>query len=265
MKIRHTETKHYTKITLLIAFLFLGNLHAMSQSSDEQTYTPYELLSSYYSSGNFSPFSKKNWYTGLAFSLNDEQSENTTGLIQDIINGENLNYNLTVKGGYYSKDYNMIGLNFSYYQKGFNGTVFQDPDTIQSNSLTRGYSFTPNLRSSIPLTKNQRLSFFVELDLVFGYATTLSRNTKYVDEISKTYTTEYTFGAGVSPGITFFAMEAFAFEIQLNVVGYKLDISDSEINGEEQSRVVNQKLNMDIDLLTLDLGLAYYFGANKKK
>lgn len=250
---------------VLLAFLFLGGLQAIGQSSEDSTYTPYEMLSSYYSSGNFSPFSKKNWYTGLAFSLNDEQSENTTGLIQNIVNGENLNYNLTVKGGYYSKDYNMIGLNFSYYQKGFEGVVFQDPDTIQSNSLTRGYSFIPNLRSSIPLTANQRLSFFVELDLLFGYATTVDRKTKNIDEITKTYTTEYTFGAGVSPGITFFVMEAFAFEIQLNVVGYRLDVSDSEINGEEQSRVVNQKLNMDIDLLTLDLGLAYYFGANKKR
>ena len=141
--------------------------------------------------------------------------------------------------------------------------MFQDPDTIQSYSLTRGYVFTPNLRSSIPLTKSQRFSFFVELDLSIGFENTLSRQTKNIDEITKTYTNNYALGAGISPGITFFAMEAFAFELQLNVVGYKVNIVDSEIDGDQQSRQITQNINLDINLLTLELGLAYYFGANK--
>ena len=58
-------------------------------------------------------------------------------------------------------------------------------------------------------------------------------------------------------------MEAFAFEVGLNILSYNINISDGVTNGEEQSREVTQKINLDIDLLTLDLGVAYYFGANR--
>lgn len=255
--------KHLCRILflLLVVQMFFHSSYGQETKKDT-TFTPYELLSSYYNGDHFKPFKKGNGYLGLAFSLEDKKSLNTTGLLQNIIDGENLNYNVELKGGLYTADYNMIGLSASYFQNGFEGTVFRDPDTIQSNSLTRGLTITPNLRSSIPLTKNERFSFFVELGLSFGMANTLSRETKNIDEITKKYSTQYIFGAGVSPGITFFAMENFAFEIQLNVAGYQLSITDAEIDGVDQSRDVRQNVNLKIDLLTLNLGLAYYFGAN---
>lgn len=249
---------------ILIPLLVLITSQARGQEiTEKEKSTPYELLSSYYNSGSFEPFAKKNWYLGLAFSLDDQQRVNTKGIIQDVINGDNLKYNVLLKGGFYSGKYNMIGVNVGYFQNGFNGVVFQDPDTIQSNNLTRGFSVVPNLRTSIPLTANQRLSFFVELDLVFDYSTTLSRQTQNIDDITKSYSTQYGLGVGISPGITFFAMEAFAFEIQLNVAGYKINVTDTDYNGLEQSRDIQQNINLDINFLTLDLGLAYYFGANK--
>lgn len=246
---------------ILVVQLFFSSAFGQKTKTDT-TFTPYELLSSYYNSENFKPFKKRTGYLGLAFSLEDSKSLNTQGLLQNVIDGENLNYNVVVKGGLYTADYNMIGISASYFQDGFDGTVFRDPDTIQSNSLTRGFTITPNLRSSIPLTANERFSFFVELGLSFEMANTLSRETKNIDEISKTYSTQYVLGAGISPGITFFAMENFAFEIQLNVAGYQLSITDSEIDGVDQSRDVRQNINLKIDLLTLNLGLAYYFGAS---
>jgi hypothetical protein len=69
---------------------------------------------------------------------------------------------------------------------------------------------------------------------------------------------------GLSPGITFFAMENFAFEVQLNVLGYELNASDKTVNGTDESRVVRQNVDFNIDLLSLDLGLAYYFGGRKR-
>jgi hypothetical protein len=256
--------KKGTKSFLMLSIFALGCLQGISQQVEKTEYkTPYELMSSYYNSGNFNPFAKKNWYLGVAFSLDDQHRANTKGIIQNVINGDNLKYNVQLKGGYYSGDYNMIGLNLGYFQNGFEGVIFQDPDTIQSNSLTRGYTIVPNLRTSFPLTASQRFSFFVELDLAFSYSTTLSRQTQNIDDITKTYTEQLGFGVGVSPGITFFAMEAFAFELQLNVVGYNFNITDTDYNGLEQSRDIQQKVNLDLKLVTLELGLAYYFGANK--
>ena len=202
------------KFILLILLLILIHpiLKAQEQDTTDVKYTPYELLSSYYEN-NFSPFQKKNWYVGLSFSLNDKVSVNTPGFIQTIVDGKNLDYDLVFKGGYYISDYAMVGLSFNYYQSKFTGTVFQDPDTIQSNNITRGYGFTPNIRSSIPLTPTERLSFYVDLTLGFGLESSTTRNIKYIDQITKSYSTTYNVGVGVSPGITFFAMENFAVEV----------------------------------------------------
>lgn len=224
--------------------------------------TPYELLSSYYKEG-FNPFDKKTWYLGASFSLGNTIQTNTTGLIQDVIDGKTGKYNISLKGGYYSGDYTMIGLNLGYYQNDFTGTVFQDPDTIQSNSITRGYVITPNLRASIPATATERLSFFVAIGLKFSMSNTLDQDVKYVDQYSRTYSSMYEFGLGVSPGITFFAMENFAFEIQLNIFGYDITVTDTDTEGQEPGREIDQKLNFKLDLLTLELGLAYYFGPGK--
>jgi hypothetical protein len=62
-------------LTLTILFFTLP-FQLLAQEQKE--YTPYELLSSYYEN-DFKPFKKKNWYTGLAFSLSDRKSTNTSG------------------------------------------------------------------------------------------------------------------------------------------------------------------------------------------
>lgn len=240
--------------------LYLVPFHLYAQ--EERDYTPYELLTSYYEN-DFKPFKKKNWYTGLAFSLDDRNASNTKGLLQNIIDGNELNYKIEVKGGYFTGDYGMVGLGIEYYQNKFAGQVFRDPDTLQSNSITRGYGITPFIRSAIPLTANERLSFFTAVGIGFGMATTNNRSIKNLDEIEKSYTTEYGFGIGLSPGVTFFAMENFAFEIQINVLGYDLSVKETTRNGTDVSRDVRQNVNFSIDLLSLDLGLSYYF--NRKK
>ncbi|MBR8536083.1 hypothetical protein KDU71_10990 [Carboxylicivirga sediminis] len=59
-------------------------------------------------------------------------------------------------------------------------------------------------------------------------------------------------------------MENFAFEVQLNVLGYELQATEKIVNGENESRVIRQNVDFDIDILSLELGLAYYFGANRR-
>ena len=254
-----------TKIGFFFLFVYgivFPDLSIGQEKVGEEDYSAYDLMSKYYNEG-FHPFEKKNTYVGLAFSLEDLQQENTTGLFQNVVDGQNLNYNIIVKGGYYISDYTMLGLNFLYDYDRFEGLVFRDPDTLQSNSLSRSYDLTPNIRPSIPLTRNERLSFFIELGLTFGYATALERNTKNLDEITKKYTEGFHFRAGISPGVTFFAIESFAFEVQLNVIGYDLLVTQQTVNDETESREVEQNIDAKIDLLTLNLGLAYYFGSKK--
>lgn len=254
-------SKYMKKGILIITVLSLLISKANAQQEQNQldtVYTPYELMSSYYEN-NFAPFKKKNIYIGLSFSIEDKQLENADYLIQRVINGDRLDYDIVLKGGYYIGDYAMVGVNLNYYQNKFEGTIFREPDTLQSKSITRGYSFTPNIRSSVPLTENERLSFFTQLGVTFGMSTGLIRDTKNLDEVQKQFNTDYRLRVGLSPGITFFAMENFAFEVQLDLLGYDLRVTEKKVNDESPSREVRQNVDFNIDILSLQLGLAYYF------
>jgi hypothetical protein len=255
--------KYLLVVFILILVLPLKGLAQENQDEDNGR-SPYELMSSYYSE-QFKPFKKGNVYTGLAFSLSDRSLSNVDQLVQNVVDGQDNSFNIVLKGGYYTGDYAMVGINFEYTQEKFEGTLFRDPDTVQSNSISRAYTITPNVRSSVPLTKNERLSFFTEVGLSLGVGNTLTRNTKNLDEIEKVYSDDFNLRLGISPGITFFAMENFAFEVQLDVLGYELQVRKREINGVEQSRDVRNNVDFNIDILSLKLGLAYYFGAGKKR
>ena len=121
------------KILLLIAWasavLAPNAINAQEENVSEK-YTAYELMSKYYNE-NFRPFKKKNIYVGLAFSLEDVQQSNTTGLFQDVIDGQSLDYSILLKTGYYIGNYAMLGMYFNYAQGNFDGQVFRDPDTFR--------------------------------------------------------------------------------------------------------------------------------------
>ncbi|QCK15450.1 hypothetical protein DCC35_12205 [Mangrovivirga cuniculi] len=260
--IPYSKSKGLFSILLLLTIV--TNPVLAQQKDQDEKYTPYELLSSYYNK-DFKPFGKRNVYIGLSFSLEDRNLSNTDFLLQRVIDGERLDYNIVLKSGYYTGNYGMVGLNVNYYQSKFDGDVFRDPDTLRSNRITRGFAITPNFRSSVPLTNNERLSFFTELGFTIGRSNSLTRETMNLDEINKIYSTDYNFRLGLSPGITFFVMEAFAFEVQLDVLGYELKIEEKTTNNEDSSRELRQNVDFNINLLSLRFGLAYYFGAKNIK
>ena len=254
--------KKYLILPALLFFIFSGNSQEIEQEI-EKNYTPYELLSSYYNN-DFTPYKKGNIYFGVAMSLEDRKSENTENIFQKTIDGNRVNFDLLLKGGYYLSDYGMVGLNFNIYEKKFEGILFRDPDTIQSKTITRGFSITPNYRTTIPLTENDRLSFFIAAGLSLGKSNTLKRDVINLDEIEKIYTENYNLRLGISPGVTFFAMENFALEVQLDVLGYELNIENKTKNEVDESHDVRHNVDFKMNLLSLKVGLAYYFMNNKK-
>lgn len=260
------DQKNLIGIAFLCFGLFISNiLCAQEKAKNEKISDPYELMSKYYEE-DFQPFAKGNWFVGFAFSLKDQQLENKARIFDKVLDGNDLSYNLTFKGGYMLNDYFSVGGNFIYSREKFTGIIVQESDTIQRQSLSSVGTIVPSIRTFFPLTKNNRLNFFNEIGLGFGFGNSVSRDTKNLDEINKSYTDEFAFTAGISPGITFFAMENFAFEIQLNnLIGYELRVSNKTTNETEESKVTTNNVNFNIDLLSLNLGLAYYFGSKKAR
>ncbi len=258
------NSKNLLNVLFLSFFMPLFVL-AQEKSESKEKKDPYELMSKYYGE-EFNPFDKGNWYLGFAFSLQDQKLTNQARIFEKVLDGNSLNYNLTFKGGYYLVDYFAVGGNFIYSRDKFTGTVVQDSDTIQRNNIRSVGTVIASIRSSFPLTKNKRLSFFNEIGLGIGIGNSITRDIRNQDEIHKSYSDEFVFTTGISPGITFFAIENFAFEIQLNnLIGYTLKSSNTLTNDSEESKVVTHNVNFNINLLTLNLGLAYYFGAKKTR
>lgn len=245
--------------TIILLFLF-ATAHSQTIESPEadKKYTPYELLSSYYDN-DFKPFKKGNFYFGIAMSLEDRQMENTEGLFQKTLDGKRINFDILLKGGYYLNDYSMVGLNVNIYENKFEGDIYRDPDTLLSNTITRGYSITPNFRTTVPLTANERLSFFTTAGITLGKSNSLKRDIKNVDEIEKSFAENYNLRVGITPGVTFFAMENFALEVGLDVLGYELNVETKTVNEVSESRDVRHNVDFKLNLLTVKIGLAYYF------
>lgn len=253
------------KFLIILGLIISGVTKAQVEedSITSQKYTPYELLSSYYNK-DFKPFKKGTIYTGFAMSLEDRQSENTENIFQKTLEGDKVNFDLSLKGGYYISDYGMIGLNFNVFEKRFEGVLFKDPDNLDQKTITRGFSITPNYRTTLPLTANERLSFFTTVGVTLGKSNTLKRETKNFDEVEKSFTENYNLRAGISPGVSFFAMENFALEVQLDVLGYELNVEKKTKNDLERSRDVRQNVDFKLNILSVKVGLAYYIMNNKK-
>jgi hypothetical protein len=241
----------------ILAFLFAASNLLAQNDDDDSKLTPYDLISSYYKE-DFEPFKKGNGFVGLAFSLQDRSLENTQRLLDRVIDGNSLKYDILFKGGYFIGDYVMGGLNFNIVNDKFTGLTEREGEEIQINSIERLFAISPTIKSYFPLTNNERLSFFMEIGLSFGGGKGIDRETKNIDEITKIESSRFTFGAGITPGVTFFAIENFAFEVGINVVGYSFDRRKIVTNGVDESIDTRNNVNFSINLLSLQLGIAYF-------
>ena len=251
-----------TKITLwLILGLSAICLHA--QKVEKDTLDPdsnVDLISGYYKSSQFRPFEKGGRFIKLSFSLSDKDLQNVSRLFDKVESGKDFTYRLQLSGGQFIKDYLLIGAGFGISESKFEGTlVSADSDTISAESISRNFSFSPYVRITLPLTKNQRLSFYNDFGMTFGFGQGLTRDTQNLDEIEKESSDEFVFGIGLSPGVTFFAIENFALEAGVNLVGYRLNVENSTDGDGLESRTVEHDVSFQLNLLSLNIGLAYYF------
>ncbi|MEM9326816.1 MAG: hypothetical protein AAGA85_14215 [Bacteroidota bacterium] len=255
-----------TRLPILLA-LWMASLLVVHAQEAKQEVSPYDLISKYYQE-DFNPFRKGNGYLGFAFSLRDRNLQNTQRLFDRVVKGDEFNYDLTLKGGYFIGDYVVAGVNVNYERDEFEGTlVDSNSDTLFRQSISSGGLVTPNIKAYFPLVPTERLSFSTEIGLGFGGGNTLRTDTRNVDEITRTYVEDFVFSAGLSPGIVFFAIENFAFEVEINnLIGYRYTNSTTSINNVEDSQTNANEVSFQIDLLSLRLGLAYYFkGKNARR
>lgn len=257
--------RKYSKIIhLLTVIIGFGPLTVFCQdtvSTDKPT-DARSLMLTYYDE-DFHPFKKRNWYVSFETALDKQDLTNERHILENVIDGHGSNYNIGLSTGYYFSDNYAAGIGFNFSESQFNGdvlgtTVLSRNDTINKNSISNQYSILPHLRSSIPLSANQRLNIFIDLGFSVGWGNTVTRDYNSNGSLSKSYADNLSFGVGVSPGITFFAMQNFAIELGLSLIGYNYKVKNTTVDDLPESVDVKQSIDFNLSLLRLNVALTYY-------
>jgi len=199
-------------------------------------------------------------FISLSFSLVQRKAENEAQLFRQVLDQERVNYRITTNGGYALNDNFALGLGLSYSREREDVTFLDENGVeVTSRLLSNDISFIPNMRNYIPLG-NGTLQIFVQTDMRFSFAESLQRDF-YPDEIDKIERDVFEYRLGVSPGVVLFFDRHWAFEVLVGLAGLTSRITEEVVNDQEEdkTRIVKTDIDLRINLLALNLGVAYYF------
>jgi hypothetical protein len=198
------------------------------------------------------------WFLGMDFNLRHDSGENNTGLLSVIDQEKRLRWDVRLNGGYNLIDYLAIGgeIGFSYDDQ--DKTFTADDVTYELKRFNYGISIGPLLRVILPLGSQQ--IFYLYADTIFRFAI----GEEIVDvatasEREKQLSTTYIWSLGIEPGLLAFVAEGFALQVGIRLLGVKAQLNDTTTNRTEASNSSEVDVNFDIDILSLKLGLVYYF------
>ncbi len=234
------------KKCIVFPFVFLLTFLGMAQNYNSDSIT--------------NVVSQHSKYLNLSFSLDQRKAENENQLLRDVIDQNKLNYKVTVSSGYAIKENFTLGVGLSY-GRNREDITFKNEDNgeITNKSIGQDFSFIPNIRKYIPFGTG-KFQIFVQTELRFTYGESLQRNF-LVNEIEKIENDFFELRLGVQPGAIIFFDKNFAFETSVGLVGLSSKWSTETVNGDvdNQTKITENNIDLDLNLLSLKLGVAYYF------
>ncbi|WP_370392391.1 hypothetical protein [uncultured Winogradskyella sp.] len=203
---------------------------------------------------------KGRFYSALTFSLDQRKAENEDQLLRQVVDQDRLNYRIVGNGGYAIKDNFTLGFSMGYGQQREEITFLDENDQeITSKRLQRGFSIAPNMRQYIPIGKG-KLQIIVQTELGLTFGESLERIFRS-DDIDKINGNFFELNLGVSPGVALFFTRNWAFETTVNIAGLKTRVEEEVLNNNEanKQRIETTSIDLQLNLLALNLGVAYYF------
>lgn len=202
---------------------------------------------------------KGNMLISTTFSLSHSESENESRLIQNLDDSYRLDWNITLRSGYFIKDNFALGAFFKYSNKLDRLNYTNDTGQVFDETLARSYSFAPFMRNYLPLGKGT-FSLFNETNLEFSYGSEV-RQVDNPDDINRTVSDTYQLKLGIQPGIAAFITDLVSFEVGTSILGLSSKYTTTTFNGDEDSQGTkfSNDVSFEIDLLSLFLGITFYF------
>jgi hypothetical protein len=203
---------------------------------------------------------KGRYYGALTFSLDSRKAENEDQLIRQVVDQNRFDYRIIGNGGYAIKDNMTLGLLAGYGRAREEITfVGENGENVTSTRIQQGLSLAPNMRNYIPIGNGQlQILIQTELNVTFGESLQRTFRTEDIDKVEGEFVD---IELGVSPGLLLFFDRHWAFETTVGIAGFSTRIEEEVTNGnqEKRQRVVESGVDLRINLLQLNLGVAYYF------
>jgi hypothetical protein len=202
---------------------------------------------------------KGNLLISTTFSLSHSESKNEPKLFQNLDDSYRLDWNITLRSGYFIKDNFAIGAFFKYSNTLDQLSYTNDTGKVYDETLGRSYSFAPFMRNYLPLGKGT-FSLFNETNLEFTYGSEV-RQVDNTDDINRTVSDSYQLKLGIQPGIAAFITDLVSFEVGTSILGLSSKYTTTTLNGDEdnQGTRFSNDVSFEIDLLSLFLGITFYF------
>ena len=235
---------------IIVLVIVIGSSESVSAQQNEQ-------LQDYTVGGNSTI--KGNLLISTTFSLSHTESKNETRLIQNLDDSYRLDWNITLRSGYFIKDNFALGAFFKYSNKLDRLNYTNDNGEVFDETLGRSYSFAPFMRNYLPLGKGT-FSLFNETNLEFTYGSEVRQLEDPVD-INRTVSNTYQLKLGIQPGIAAFITDLVSFEVGTSILGLSTKYTTTTVNGDEdnQGTKFSNDVSFEIDLLSLFLGITFYF------
>lgn len=200
-------------------------------------------------------------FISTTFSINHNQGENQTPFLQKLDNNYNLDWDVTLRSGYFIKKDFVIGGFFKYASR-LNESIYQvDGNSVKNHRLEREFSVAPFIRNYLPLG-NGRFVLFNETNLEFTYGSGVQQ-VYNVDDVTRSVGQSYGLKLGIQPGISAFITEKTAFEVGTSLLGLSSSYTRTQVNGSEDGYSFSNDVSFKIDLLSLFLGVTFYISGNE--
>jgi hypothetical protein len=197
-------------------------------------------------------------FVGLNMTLKSQDAENPSSIFTNIEKTDNSRYKVNAYGGYFIKDLFALGGKWQYdYTKNDNSLTDNEISRVQVVKQYNTLGFI--MRHYLPIDDSGRFSLFVETGVDFGYGKEVKKET-LENNIDRTVTRNYVLDIGVTPGIMAFIDKGVAVEASVNVLGLRSEWGEYDFNnGERKGHNSSTDLDFTVNLLSLFLGVTYYF------
>mgnify|MGYP001826831692 CR=1 FL=1 len=234
---------------MILLFFYLAVFSGWAQETEEEESPPAgesSTLQSYV-------------FASTTFSVKHSESENVTRIFQKLDDSYRLDWAITLRSGYFIKDNFAVGGYFRYADMMNRIEYTNEQGPVLDETVERSYSIAPFMRNYLRLGKGT-FYLFNETNLEFTYGTGVQQ-VNAVEDVKRNTSDFYALKLGIQPGITAFITDVVSVEIGTSVLGLSSEYTRTTSNGveDDEGYTWSNEVSFEIDLLSLFLGITFYF------